>query len=172
LKGSMQTISSVLAQKEQQYGRSYVPPKNTVVTDEDKLWEQAKRIVDGLTSDYSEALAKGIDRAVSDGIVTESELEAREAKSDKAIKTISDLKYWGWLKQNPSGAMNRTSLLVPKKVHGFELVDLLVDWLVVIVLINRYKGISVGCFAGYFLVDLQVGKCPSKRLLRYTNLFG
>jgi len=121
LKGSMQTISSVLAQKEQQYGRSYVPPKNTVVTDEDKLWEQAKRIVDGLTSDYSEALAKGIDRAVSDGIVTESELEAREAKSDKAIKTISDLKYWGWLKQNPSGAMNRTSLLVPKKVHGFEL---------------------------------------------------
>lgn len=117
----MQTISSVLAQKEQQYGRSYVPPKNTVVTDEDKLWEQAKRIVDGLTSDYSEALAKGIDRAVSDGIVTEPELEAREAKSDKAIKTISDLKYWGWLKQNPSGAMNRTSLLVPKKVHGFEL---------------------------------------------------
>lgn len=117
----MQTISNVLAQKEQQYGRSYVPPKNTVVTDEDKLWEQAKRIVDGLTSDYSEALAKGIDRAVSDGIVSEPELEAREAKSDKAIKTISDLKYWGWLKQNPSGAMNRTSLLVPKKVHGFEL---------------------------------------------------
>lgn len=117
----MQTISAVLAQKENQYGKSFVQPKNIPVTDQDQLWEQAKRIVDGLTEDYSQALAKGIDRCIADGIISEPELEARGAISSKTIKTISDLKYWRWLKQAPSGALERTSLLIPKKIHGFEL---------------------------------------------------
>lgn len=112
----MQTISQVIKDKEKQYGLSFIPTEKTSVPEQeyDLAWDVAKTIVDGLTSDPNEALAKVIDSAIKTGIISEPELESRGAKSSKIITTISDLKYWGYLKNGSD------SIKALFRVKGFE----------------------------------------------------
>lgn len=116
----MQSIADVIAKKEQQYGKTFIPKNDQPASDYDELWEKAMDVVDSLTDNAYQALEKGIDKAISDKAISESELESRGAISSKIINNISDLKYWGWLKQGMSGSLNRTSLVLTKKIHGFE----------------------------------------------------
>lgn len=116
----MQTIADVIAAKEAQYGKYTPPSKIITVTDEDERWEKAKAVVDGLIDNPTEALAKAIDAAIKDGIISDPELEARGAKSDKIIENVSNLKHWGYLKDDMSGTSRRTSMMFTRKIHGFE----------------------------------------------------
>lgn len=114
----MQTINQVIKAKEKQYGLSFVPTGRLSAPAEeyDLSWDVAKTIIDGLTNDPNEALAKIIDSAIKDGTISEPELESRGAKSSKIITTISDLRYWGYLR-NTNDTVTAT---FHKKIKGFE----------------------------------------------------
>lgn len=116
----MQSIADVMAKKEQQYGKTFIPKNDQPASDYDELWEKAMDVVDSLTSDAYQALEKGIDKAITDGIISDRALADRNTVSSKIIANVSDLKYWGWLKQGTSGSLNRTSLMLTNKIHGFE----------------------------------------------------
>ena len=107
-------IIDVLDSKANQYGLTLVPKSVEMPRDQD--WIKAVGIVKMMPNRWEQVIASEIDSAIRDGIISDPELEARDAKSDKIIRNISDLKHHMYLKTSEWNKVRRTSLIFHKNI--------------------------------------------------------
>ena len=131
-------FKDIIASKERQYGKGVTnliePSKKTAPVD--MFWDSAKNHVDSMSTNFEGTLSSWIELWIKKGVFTVEAYEERE-HSQKKISTITDLKYWGVLKEDS----RRMSLDAPFRVfekYPLELViyskkngDTLMAWLAV-----------------------------------------